>query len=293
MLTSMTGFGRGNASGHGFEATVEVRSVNSRYAEISVRMPRSLGAFESDVQAKVRERLDRGRINVQVDLNQGADEELRLSVDPDATAGYASLLRELQVAAGITGDIRIEHLLHFSDVFTTKEKPDDAAEKQWEIVETALLEALEDIVVMRRQEGAALARELTSRLEAIERELDVVERRAPARVEEARRRLYDRLGEILSEERIDRDRLEQEIAVLADRLDITEECVRLRSHLDLFREAIAADEAVGRKLNFISQEINREVNTIGSKANDPEIARNVVTMKEELEKLREQIQNVE
>ena len=294
MPASMTGFGRGSATHGGIDATVEIRSVNGRYAEVSIRSPKSLNGFEQEIQNVVRKRVERGRINVQIELDrQATGQELRISVDREAARAYGDLLRELRDAAGITGDIGIEHILQFSDVFTTQQPDDDLPQQQWDAVLPALEEAVEALELMRRREGEALAAELRTRLELIEAELFAVERTAPDRVGTARERLHQRLADVLDDERIDRDRLEQEIAMLADRLDVTEECVRLRSHLIQFREALAADDAVGRRLNFISQEMNREVNTIGSKANDAEIARKVVVMKEELEKIREQIQNIE
>ncbi|MFW5955620.1 MAG: YicC/YloC family endoribonuclease [Rhodothermales bacterium] len=293
MLTSMTGFGRGTASGAGIEAVVEIRSVNSRYAEVSVRMPRLLAAHESEIQSAVKSRLERGRITVQIEVDRRGGAEPELTVDEDSATTYKQLLEELRDVTMIEEPVRLAHILQFSDVFTKPRQEEDLAEQQMEVVSAALSDALDAIIVMRRQEGAALADELQQRIDLLERLLSSVESRAPRRVEEARRRLRDRLTEVISDERISADRLEMEIALIADRLDITEECVRLRSHVALFREAIANDQAVGRKLNFISQEINREVNTIGSKSSDAEIAQNVVSMKEELEKIREQIQNVE
>ncbi len=293
MLSSMTGFGRGSASTDGFDVVVEVRSVNSRFAEISTRLPRTLNRFESEIQSMVRVRLERGRINVQVDIDRADDAEPELTLDLRLAESYTRLLSELRDAAGIQAPLELRDLLDLPDILTRRQDDEDVAERQWNAVKPALEDALDAIVAMRRQEGEALKVELAQRLDAIERELEAVERRAPMRVEDVRRRLEDRLAEIMGDKRVDPDRLEQEIALAADRLDITEECVRLHSHLTMFREAMDEGEAVGRRLNFISQEINREVNTIGSKANDPDLARHVVVMKEELEKVREQIQNVE
>ena len=202
-------------------------------------------------------------------------------------------LRVLAEEAGVEGEVRLEHILQFSDVFTTQQQDDDLPLQHWQAVLPALEEAVTALVSMRRQEGETLAVELHNRLDLIETELGEIESAAPLRVTAARERLHQRLADVLGDERIDRDRLEQEIVMIADRLDVTEECVRLHSHLTQFREALSADDAIGRRLNFISQEMNREVNTIGSKANDAEIARRVVVMKEELEKIREQIQNIE
>lgn len=293
MIDSMTGFGRGQAEVKNVAATVELRSVNNRYCEVSARLPRSLGDYESEVQARIKKVFSRGRITVQVQLDAVADEGLPIEVDQDAVRAYTSLLNRLRAAAGVSEPIRLEHLLNYSDIFTTAETSSDEAELMWEATAAALDQAIEELRRMRRQEGSALLADLEERISAISRLLDSVQERAPVRVEEARQRLRGRLVDLLDDDRIDPDRLETEIAILADRLDITEECVRLRSHLDLFRQSLNSENPEGRKLNFISQEINREVNTIGAKSNDAEIAHLAVQMKDELEKIREQVQNVE
>ncbi len=293
MIASMTGFGRGGAEVAGASATVELRSVNNRFCEVSMRLPRSLAEHENDVQALIKQHFDRGRINVGVQVEAAVEKALGLQVDDNVTRAYARLLEDLRQAAGIEAPVQLEHLLTFTDIFTTEETADETVEHAWEAVLAALGEAIEALRTMRRQEGEALQADLEARLNTLETLLENVEARAPLRLDEARQRLHDRLADLLEVARLDHDRLEVEIVMLADRLDVTEECVRLRSHLQLFREALASEEAVGRKLNFLSQEINREVNTIGSKANDAEVAHLAVEMKEELEKIREQVQNVE
>ncbi|GIV58770.1 MAG: YicC family protein [Rhodothermaceae bacterium] len=294
MIASMTGFGRATAEAEGFTATVEMRSVNSRFCEVSVRLPRAMAAYEAEVQRRVKQAFARGRINVNIQVERQGDEALALKVDRKAAWAYARMLEAVREAAGLEDPVRLEHLLQFSEIFNPPEEAEeDAAEPAWAAVEAALAAAIETLRAMRRQEGAALETELAARLDALEALLNDVEARAPLRLDEARTRLYERLEELLGDERINPDRLELELALLADKLDVTEECVRLRSHLALFREALAGSEPVGRKLNFLAQEINREVNTIGSKANDAAVAHLVVRMKEELEKIREQVENVE
>ncbi len=293
MIDSMTGFGRGEATVDHASATVELRSVNNRFCEVSVRLPRTLGERESQVQARIKKHFSRGRISVQVQVETSLEDVLPIRVNPEGVHAYVSLLNQLRETAGITAPVRLEHLLNYSDIFTTAEPPEHEAETMWKAVEQALDQGIDELRRMRRQEGSALLADLEQRIDAIGRLLHRVEERAPNRVEEARDRLAQRLREILEDERVDRDRLELEIALVADRLDITEECVRLRSHLEMFRQALNSENPEGRKLNFISQEINREVNTIGAKANDSEIAHTAVEMKDELEKIREQVQNVE
>ncbi len=290
MLHSMTGFGRGTASAEGLSVTVEVRSLNGRYAEVAVRAPRSLAEHEAAVQHRVKDALDRGKISVSVQV-QRAVAAAPLRVDAAAAAAYRRLLDEVRTAAGVAEPVGIEHVLRFPDVLVAADEEEES-DDVWTATEAALEDALAAHLAMRRQEGEALAADLRARLDAIEAELDAVEAAAPERVAAARPALHERVTELLGEERVDRDRLELEIALLAERLDVNEECVRLRSHLALFRDALGQDEPVGRRLNFLAQEFNREINTIASKANDPGIAHHAVAMKEELEKIREQVQNV-
>ena len=293
MISSMTGFGRGQAQSANTIVTIELRSVNSRYCEVSARLPRQLTEYESRLQNQVKQSLTRGRINIQLQLESSAEEGLAVELNQSAVRGYISLLDSLKNTFGLEEPITISHLLSFPNVMASIEESTETSEDLWKAVETALNNAIENLKIMRRKEGTALQEDLLQRLDAIESGLNEVEQRAPERVTESRSRLMDRLQEIIEDDRIDRDRLELEITLLADRLDVTEECVRLRSHLLLFREALQDDQPVGRKLNFITQEINREINTIGSKANDTRMGHIVVDMKEELEKIREQIQNIE
>lgn len=294
MITSMTGFGRGSAEVDRASATVELRSVNNRFCEISLRVPHGLADRESDIQNLIRAAFDRGRITIQVQLTQNNEGAIPIEVDAEAARAYTHLLERLREAAGIERPVELQHLLTFSDIFKPSEEAGAAAdEAAWQAVREALAEAIRGMKGMRAQEGSALQTDLMQRLDGIERELQAVEERAPQRIVEARERLRQRLGEVVTDERINPDRLEFEITMLADRLDVTEECVRLRAHLQAFRSAFDQAEAVGRKLNFLVQEMNREVNTIGSKANDAAIAHRAVQMKEELERIREQVQNIE
>lgn len=293
MIDSMTGFGRGQAEVNHVAATVEMRSVNNRFCEVSTRLPRSLSEYEGEVQARIKKAFSRGRITVQIQVDESAEAVLPIKIDEEAVRAYAALLNRLRSFAGITEPIRLEHLLQYSDIFQAAVSNEDESGTAWKAAAVALDQAIEDLRRMRRQEGSALLADLEERISILGRLLEDVQQRAPLRVEEARERLRGRLEDLLSEDRIDPARLETEIAILADRLDITEECVRLRSHLDMFRQALNSENPEGRKLNFISQEINREVNTIGAKSNDAEVAHLAVQMKDELEKIREQVQNVE
>ncbi len=270
-----------------------MRSVNSRYCEVSVRLPRSLSDRESEVQRVIKAAFARGRISVQIQLESATETGVDLMVNEEVAQSYRKLIERLRDSAGIDEPVQIDHLLRFSDVFKPVEDENEQADHTWTVVESALNNACSRMREMRLREGKSLEKELTARLEAIDTKLAEIEKEAPLRLPRAKDRLFDRLSEVLEDDRIDNDRLEFEMALLADRLDIREECVRLRSHLDVFKEAIEGELPVGRKLNFLSQEMNREINTIGSKANNAGLSHIVVAMKEELEKIREQVENVE
>ncbi|HEY5564821.1 MAG TPA: YicC/YloC family endoribonuclease [Rhodothermia bacterium] len=292
MVESMTGFGRGEAVHDGLFAEVEVRSVNNRFCEVSVRLPRHLATYEYEIQQIVRQTVGRGKVNVhvRVDNEESAGSGLRL--EPELAKSYQKLLEDLRETTGIDGDILLEHLLHFTDLFVQDNEDEDES-SSWKVVQEALTLALEDFRSMRQREGESLADDLRQRLELMSGALGDIEKRAPERIEEAAVRLKARVASLIEDEKVDETRLATEIAMLADRFDITEECVRLRSHIAVFREALDGAESPGRKLNFLTQEIHREVNTIGSKANDFSISNQSVILKEELERIREQVQNIQ
>ena len=292
MLRSMTGFGRGTAREGAADATVEVRTVNGRYAEVTVRGLGDLAEHEAAVQSLVKDAIERGNATVHVTLTTGAASG-PLQVDPAAASALGALLRHAAEAAGLASEsVTVADLLRAGDVLVPAPPDPAAAEAAWAAVRAALAEALTRLDAMRQAEGTALADDLGARLDALDALTAEVEARAPVRLEAARQRLRDRLTDLADVPDLDPGRLEAEAVLLADKLDVTEETVRLRSHLDQFREALAEAEPVGRRLNFLAQEIGREVNTIGSKANDAELTRLSVSMKEELEKIREQVQNV-
>lgn len=299
MTLSMTGFGRGTARiaspGGAVEATVEVRAVNGRGADVAVRAPRGLAEREADLAAAVRERLGRGTATVTVTVEQTAAGGA-LRVDADAARAVVETLRALRSAAGLTAaeaPITLDALLRPPDGYArplTAAVADEA--DAWPAVSAALADALDAFDAMRAAEGAALDADLRARLATLAALADAVEARAPLRVSEARTRLADRLAEMLGDARLDPARLEQEIALLAERLDVAEEIVRLRSHLAQATAALDAPEPAGRRLGFLVQEILREVNTTGSKANDADVAHLAVSMKEAVEQIREQAANV-
>lgn len=292
MVTSMTGFGRGEASSGAHHVSVELRSVNNRFLEIALRLPRSLALRENDCKDIIRRTIVRGKINGTVVLDSGTTDAAALRINPQTARAYFQLLSGLKKSLKLRESIRLEHLLHFSEILEQEEGPaaDDAL---WGLVKTALEAAVADLQTMRRNEGRELESDFRTRLALLDERLSEVERLSKEQVPRERERIKERIRQILDTEHVDEGRLELEIALLADRLDVTEECVRFRSHNKFFLEALGGSDSPGRRLNFLIQEINREANTIGSKSNAQEIAHIVVGIKEELEKIREQLQNIE
>jgi len=293
MISSMTGYGRGEISRAGIAAVAEIRSVNSRYLEVATRLPHSLSLRESDVKELVRRQIIRGKINVVITIERENDEEIPLRINRSAAKAYYKVLRELRKTLNIRAQVTLEHLLQFSDVLEPQEI-DVSSDKEWAVAKSALTKAVGELVTMRLREGAELKSDLAPRIESLARAIDEIERRSKERIPEERTRLREHVQLLLEDKSlVDEQRLELELSLLADKLDVTEECVRFRSHNKFFLAGLANDEAVGRKLNFLVQEMNREANTIGSKSFDAEIAHRVVAIKEELEKIREQLQNIE
>jgi len=293
MIISMTGFGRGEATENGITATVEIKSLNSRYLDLSIRLPQRLQDKELILKELVQKTISRGKLNINVHVTESDSGEPHIKVDEVKVKAYARILREVQEAAGIEGSLNVRNITGFGDVFITQEDDEEILEKKWSVALKALNSALENLIAMRTQEGNQLKNDLIERIENIEANLKDIEKVTNGRVEEIRNKLRERIQQLFDDENFDKERLETEVAVIADKMDITEEIVRMRAHLKFFIEAIEQAEPAGRRLNFLTQEMNRELNTIGSKANDSEIAHHVVRSKETLEQIREQVQNVE
>ena len=293
MIISMTGFGRGEASENGITATVEIKSLNSRYLDLSIRLPQRLQDKELEVKELVQKTINRGKLNITVYLSESETGEPSIRVDEKKVKGYSKILNNLREAAGISDPISIRDITQFGDVFINEEEDEEVLEQKWQVAEKALAEAVESLLKMRTQEGNQLKNDLVDRIEFIEDNLEIITKETNGRAEEARDKLLERINNLIEEDKIDPERLELEVAILVDKMDVTEEIVRLRSHLKFFIEAVEQPEPAGRRLNFLTQEINRELNTIGSKANNSDIAQYVVKCKEALEQIREQVQNVE
>jgi uncharacterized protein (TIGR00255 family) len=292
MIVSMTGYGRGEASSGGVKVTVELRSVNGRFLEVSARLPRSLALRENEIKEIVRQKLSRGKINLVLTLERDNGNALPLKIDTSAAKAYYRLLNHLRKTVRLKETVKLEHLLQFSDIFEQEslETPD---EREWEVVKSGLQAALENLDQMRRNEGKELENDLRIRITGLEKNILIIEELSKTQVPAERDRLRERVQQLLGQETVDTGRLEMELALLADRLDVTEECVRFHSHNKFFLRALGDGVPSGRKLNFLIQEMNREANTIGSKSSATEIAHLVVGIKEELERIREQLQNIE
>ncbi|MFZ5596541.1 MAG: YicC/YloC family endoribonuclease [Bacillota bacterium] len=292
MPRSMTGFGRGEASGQGKKFTVELKSVNHRFAEVVLRMPRQLFPIEEKCRRLILERVARGRIDGYVLVEQLSERTPAVKVDKVLAASYYKAMKELLDGLGIKEPIRPDHIFSLAGVIAVEEPVEDAAE-WWPVLEQAVNSAVDGLVEMRESEGDSLKSDLLSRLERIRLLTLEIEARGPVVVEEYRKRLTQRLQEWLADSTLDMSRVIAEVVIFAEKSSITEEIVRLFSHISQASGSLKGSEPVGRKLDFIIQEMNREINTIASKSGDVKISGHVVEIKSELEKIREQVQNLE
>jgi uncharacterized protein (TIGR00255 family) len=288
----MTGYGRGTSTGAGLSVTVEMRSTNHRHRDINVRVPRELSELEERLRALVAEQVARGHVDVTVAVEEDGTPLRAVEVRWDLAQAYYEAAKALSTRLGLHGEIGIETLLTLPDVVTVKTAPIDL-EAVWRVVEAAAREALEALGRMRAAEGDALARDLIHRTSLIEQCAARISDRAPAVVEGYRARLEARLRELLADVPVDESRIAMEAAMYAEKGNITEELVRLASHIAQVHSVIEQTEPAGRRLEFLVQEMHREANTIGSKSQDIQISHMVVEIKSELEKIREQIQNIE
>ena len=299
MLKSMTGFGRGQYEDENFSVTVEMKTVNHRYNEVAIRLPRFLNPLEDKIRKTILKTVNRGRIDVFINADYTSSENCTLKVDKNLAAAYHKALQEVGSAIGLeeltlNSAQEVMYLSRCQDVINVKEGFFDV-ETVWPKVEQAVTEALQNLVAMRETEGGNIYGDFIYRADLIAEKLTQIEARSPMVVEEYQAKLTDRLNNLLADHNItvEPERLLQEVAIFADRASITEEIVRLKSHIKQFKNIINSDQPVGRKLDFLIQEFNREANTIASKANDYTLAQIVVEIKAEIEKIREQIQNIE
>jgi len=290
----MTGYGRGECARDGFKITVELSAVNRRQPEISVNLPRELEMLESPVRDAINAQVARGRVTARIGIHAAdGKSSARAHLNLPLAKAYATELARLAKSLKISDEVTLDQILRAPGVFQTDEELVDA-EKIWPVVEKALKQALAALVKMREREGAHLAEDLALRIGVMRQSAGKIQKQAPLTAENYRKHLLERIKSVGIENIApDDERLLKEVVVFADRSDITEELTRLQSHFQQFEDCRKSKEPVGRTLDFLAQEMNREINTIGSKANDAVISREVVTLKAELERFREQAQNVE
>lgn len=292
MIRSMTGFGRAQASVEGYNITVEIRSVNHRYFEFYAKIPRTYSFLEEKIKSTLSTGISRGKVECSVQIEATADESVVVSVNEPLARGYVDAIGSIAETFDLKDDLTALSLARFSDVLSITKAPVDE-DALWEKVEPVIKEALNGFIAMRETEGAKLSKDVLSRGELILENVSYIEERSPETVKQYSEKLLERMRNVLGDTQIDEARILTEAAIYADKVAVAEETVRLRSHIDQLRTMLQSSEAVGRKLDFLVQEINREANTIGSKAQDVDIARRVIDIKAEVEKIREQIQNIE
>ena len=295
MIRSMTGYGRAEAVLGGRKYVVEIKSLNHRYLELSLRIPANLLPLEMEIKKKINEQLIRGKIDITIrrETYSGIEGSRLLEVNLPLVKNYYDLLIQLKDLFNLKEDITLDMMAGLKDVFIPLETLEDEITVLWEGLAGVLSNAIAALIGMRQKEGEVLGQDLKARLYLINEHLDEINARAPQIVLEYQKRLVARIRELMDGMVIDESRLSQEVAIMAEKSDITEEIVRFRSHIKQFFEMLKSPEAMGRKVDFLIQEMNREVNTIGSKSNDAEISCHVIEIKSELAKLREQVQNLE
>lgn len=292
MLHSMTAFGRGEAVADGYRFTVELRTLNHRFCDIRVKLPRRYTDFEEEIKRKLSSQFSRGRIEVNVVADETLDKVRHLTVDTELAETYKRLLLDLRDKLGIEGGLRLDTLLQFRDIFAFKED-EESRGQAWKVMETALDQGVKQCIHMRREEGSAIEADFSERLNRLETLVREIESRAPLVVIDVQERLQKRIEELLGQGELDESRLAQEVAIQAEKSDVIEELIRFKSHIQQFGTLLEASGPRGRQLEFVLQEMHREINTIGSKANDVQIGQTVIQIKTELERFREQLQNVE
>ena len=292
MIKSMTGFGRAQETVDGMTVTVELKSVNHRYFEFTAKVPRTYGFLEEKLKSFLNARVSRGKMECYVSIENLEESDMEVVVNPSLAKGYVDALRTLSETFGLKEDYSAISIAKFPDVLTLRKAPADE-EKIWNAVQKVTELAVECLVTLRETEGEKLRADILSKADTILEHVAFVESRSPQTVREYHEKLRQRMEELLENTQVDEQRLLTEAAIFADKVAVDEETVRLRSHISQLREFLNADEPIGRKLDFLVQEMNRESNTIGSKAQDVEIAKRVIAIKAEVEKIREQVQNIE
>ena len=292
MLKSMTGYGRQESLISGKKILVEIRSVNQRFTDYSIKVPRHLGFLEDKVRNYASEWITRGKVDIYISVENFDEADKDVLLNKALAKNYIEVLEQLRDDFNLKDDISVMTVARFSEIFKTERKEEDE-EQIWADVKSVMHEAMEAFAAMRSREGERIEKDLVERIDYMKTLAEQIDERSPQTVAEYKERLYTKIKELLEDRDIDEGRVLTEVAIFADKVAVNEETVRLGSHFAEFYNIINSGEPAGRKLDFLIQEINREVNTIGSKSQDIEIAKIVVTLKGEIEKLREQIQNIE
>lgn len=292
MIKSMTGFGRAEIEENKRRITVEIKGVNHRYLDESVKLPKSLGMFEASIRKVLKEYIERGKVDVFISCEDMNEENVTIKYNKTVAAEYLKYLREMKEEFGLEDDIRVSTLSRYPEVFCLEEEPADEDEI-WKSLEKVVRMAAEKFVESRRKEGENLKNDLNGKLDNMEAMVAEIEKRSPEVIKEYQEKLTAKIKELLADREIDEGRILTEVGICADKLCVDEETVRLKSHIKAVREELEKDCSVGRKLDFIAQEMNREANTTLSKANDLELSNIAINLKTEIEKVREQIQNIE
>ena len=292
MIRSMTGYGRSQETVGGMNIIVELKSVNSRYLEFSPRVYKNYSFLEEKMKSYVQSVISRGKVECNVQIDSLQTDDVFVQINESLALGYVNAVSELCEKFNLENDFKVSDLAQHNDIFAIRKSPADE-DKIWESVKSVLDNAVVSFVKMREAEGEKLRADILSRADIIISCVEKIEERSPQTVKEYNDKLLERVRQILGDTSVDESRLLTEVAVFADKIAVAEETVRLRSHIDQLRRFMDSEEPIGRKMDFLVQEINREANTIGSKASDIEIARTVIDIKAEVEKIREQIQNIE
>ena len=292
MVRSMTGYGRSQQIVDSINVTVEIKSVNHKYFEFNARVPRTFGFLEEKLKSFAQSIISRGKIECYVSVEMPENENVEVSVNYALAEGYINALKTLSEKYSLKDDISVNSVSRFPDVLTVHKLPEDE-ELIWNAVKAVAADAISNFISMREKEGEKLCEDILSRTDTIIDCISFIEKRSPQTVNEYNEKLKARIRELIGDVSVDEQRLLQEAAIYADKIAVAEETVRLRSHISQLREMFNSNEAIGRKMDFLVQEINREANTIGSKAQDVEITKRVIAIKGEVEKIREQVQNIE
>lgn len=292
MIKSMTGFGRCEIQKESRKFTVELKSVNHRYLDVNVRMPKKLNFFETAIRTLLKSYANRGKIDIFITYEDISQAQVSVKYNAALAAEYLKYLRQMEEEFGLENDVRVSTLSRYPEVFTMEEQSEDE-EELWNGLKEALEGAFGQFVEARKAEGENLKKDILSKLDSLEKEIVFVEERSPQIVAEYRAKLEDKMKELLADTQIEDSRIAAEVILFADKICTDEEVVRLKSHIQHMRNTLEEKEGIGRKLDFIAQEMNREANTILSKANDLEVSNHAITLKTEIEKIREQIQNIE